>query len=80
MMPLELAMVDPPTSYEIKSFLPNDRGATKDRSFLASVSLDFKSEAGTPTQRVLRYMVDWDEKAGDWKVFEESRRIFASTP
>jgi len=26
MMPLELALVDPPTSYEIKSFLPNDKG------------------------------------------------------
>lgn len=80
MMPLELALVDSPTSYEIKSFIPNDKGSSKDKSFLASVSLDFKSNAGSPTQRVLRYMVNWDEKAGDWKVFEESRQVFSSTP
>jgi hypothetical protein len=80
MMPLELALVDPPTSYEIKSFIPNDKGATKDKSFLASVTLDFVSKAGSPTQRVLRYMVNWDEKAGGWEVFEESRRVFSSTP
>jgi len=42
--------------------------------------LNFKNEAGTPTQRVLRYVVDWDGKAGDWKVIEESREVFASTP
>ncbi len=80
MMPIDLAVVDPPTSYEIKSFISNDKGATKDKSFLASVSLEFKSRAGTPTQRVLRYRVSRDDQAGDWKVVEESRQVFSSTP
>ena len=79
MMPIDLALADPPTSYEIKSFIPNGQGTSKDKSFLASVSLEFKSRAGTPTQRVLRYRVSRDDESGDWKVVEESRQVFSST-